>query len=94
MLVSLSQGFPIVIGISVYQSFKSKVVARTGIVPMSGCAALSNYCATGYRQVAQLKAFHLMFINDFTSDAPLPVDRTRLADLADTGELKFRRPRY
>jgi C1A family cysteine protease len=31
---SLTQGFPIVIGISVYESFESAEVSKTGIVPM------------------------------------------------------------
>jgi C1A family cysteine protease len=32
----LAQGFPIVCGISVYESFESAYVAQTGIVPMPG----------------------------------------------------------
>jgi C1A family cysteine protease len=31
---ALASGFPVVIGISIYQSFESQEVARTGIVPM------------------------------------------------------------
>lgn len=36
MLSVLSQGLPIIIGISVYDSFESQQVANTGIVPMPG----------------------------------------------------------
>jgi len=34
MLRCLSEGFPFVIGISVYESFESDTAAQTGIVPM------------------------------------------------------------
>ena len=33
---SLAQGFPVVVGFSVYESFESDEVAKTGIVPMPG----------------------------------------------------------
>lgn len=33
---SLLQGYPVIIGIKVYQSFESEAVAKTGIVPMPG----------------------------------------------------------
>lgn len=32
----LASGYPVVIGISVYQSFESKAVAETGVIPMPG----------------------------------------------------------
>lgn len=34
MKLSLSQGYPFVVGIGVYESFESDVVAKTGIVPL------------------------------------------------------------
>jgi len=36
MLACLADGFPFVFGFSVYESFESKSVARTGVVPMPG----------------------------------------------------------
>jgi len=36
MLACLASGFPIVLGFSVYESFESDQVAKTGIVPMPG----------------------------------------------------------
>lgn len=36
MRTCLSQGYPFVLGISVYESFESEAVAMTGIVPMPG----------------------------------------------------------
>jgi hypothetical protein len=34
IMAALTQDFPVVIGFSVYDSFESQEVARTGIVPM------------------------------------------------------------
>lgn len=57
---------------------------------MSGCTALSPYSATSYQQLTQLKAFHLMFIDDFTSEPTQPIDQAKLAAESSAGELKFR----
>lgn len=34
ILACLAEGFPVILGISIYESFESEVVAKTGIVPM------------------------------------------------------------
>ena len=51
---ALSQGFPVIIGISVYQSFESDEVARTGIVPIPAQAEqqIGGHCmyVVGYGQ--------------------------------------------
>jgi len=57
---------------------------------LSGCAALSPYSATSYQQLTQLKAFHLMFIDEFTSETPQLLDQAKLAAESGAGELKFR----
>jgi hypothetical protein len=57
---------------------------------LSGCAALSPYSATSFQQLTQLKAFHIMFIDEFTSETPQPLDQAKLAAEAGAGELKFR----
>jgi C1A family cysteine protease len=48
----LAEGYPFVFGFTVYQSFESETVARTGIVPMPGTgeAVLGGHCvvAVGY----------------------------------------------
>jgi C1A family cysteine protease len=36
MLATLAQGYPVVYGFTVYESFESAAVARTGVVPMPG----------------------------------------------------------
>jgi C1A family cysteine protease len=53
MQSALAQGFPVVFGISVYESFESDAVAKTGIVPMPNYNTESNLgghavCAVGY----------------------------------------------
>lgn len=46
LLQALYEGFPIVFGFSVYQSFESDTVAKTGIVPMPGAdeSFLGGHC--------------------------------------------------
>ena len=48
----LAEGYPFVFGFTVYQSFESETVARTGLVPMPGTgeAVLGGHCvvAVGY----------------------------------------------
>jgi C1A family cysteine protease len=38
IMIALTQGFPVVVGFSVYDSFETPEVARTGIMPMPGAA--------------------------------------------------------
>ncbi len=51
---ALASGFPVIIGISVYESFESQAVANTGIVPMPGAneQLLGGHCIyiVGYGQ--------------------------------------------
>lgn len=50
---ALASGFPVVVGISIYQSFESDEVAKTGIVPMPGNEPmLGGHCiyVVGYGQ--------------------------------------------
>jgi C1A family cysteine protease len=52
---SLAQGFPVVIGMSVFESFESDEVKRTGIVPMPGIneSVLGGHCmaVVGYDDI-------------------------------------------
>lgn len=57
---------------------------------LSGCITLSNYSATCYEQLTQLKAYHLKFVDDFTTETPTPVDKGRVETQASAGHLKFR----
>ena len=54
----LAEGYPFVFGFTVYESFESPVVAKTGIVPMpaSGEASIGGHCvvAVGYDSVKRL----------------------------------------
>ncbi len=57
---------------------------------ISGCVTLSNYSATSYEHLTQLKAYHLKFIDDFTTETALPVDTIKVEQAESTGDLKFR----
>lgn len=57
MLTCLAEGFPFVFGISIYTSFESDEVAKTGVVPMPQPTEYSlgghAVCAVGYDQTTQ-----------------------------------------
>jgi len=57
MLTCLASGYPFVFGFSVYESFESDTVARTGVVPMPGSKEklLGGHavCCVGYNQIYQ-----------------------------------------
>lgn len=57
MKTCLSNGFPIVLGISVYSSFESQQVANTGVVPMPGAKEknLGGHCVAcvGYNDTTK-----------------------------------------
>lgn len=58
---------------------------------LSGCIfTLTNYSATSYEHLTQLKAYHLKFIDDFTTDIVQPIDDNMLAQKESSGDLKFR----
>jgi len=48
---ALAVGFPVVIGIKVYESFESDQVARTGIVSLPKLSSLSRFCELCNRYV-------------------------------------------
>ncbi|MBU1565012.1 MAG: hypothetical protein KJ630_05205 [Proteobacteria bacterium] len=60
------------------------------VLLLSGCVALSNYSAASYEHLTQLKAFHLKFINDFTTEISQKADINKVAQAESTGDLKFR----
>lgn len=66
------------------------LLALSVAVCLSGCIALSNYSATSYEHLTQLKAYHLKFIDDFTTETAQPVDSNKVAGAESTGDLKFR----
>ncbi|OGV70663.1 MAG: hypothetical protein A2283_11605 [Lentisphaerae bacterium RIFOXYA12_FULL_48_11] len=57
---------------------------------LAGCITLSNYSATSYEHLTQLKAYHIKFIDDFTSELSQSIDKLNIQAAASAGDLKFR----
>ena len=57
---------------------------------VSGCVSLSNYSATSYEHLTQLKAYHLKFIDDFTTENALPLNISKVEQAESSVDLKFR----
>jgi len=73
----------------VVKSF-SKILAISFATFLSGCITLSNYSATSYEHLTQLKAYHVKFIDDFTFELSQPIDSLKVQVAASAGDLKFR----
>lgn len=69
---------------------KKMICSLLSLVFLSGCIILSNYSATSYEHLTQLKAYHIKFIDDFTTEHPCPVDDLKILAIANEGDLKFR----
>ena len=85
----LASGFPIIIGISVYESFESAAVAQTGIVPMPStsekCLGGHALLCVGYDQTKKTFLIRNSWGTDWgmAGYCEIPYDYILNPDLAD-----------
>lgn len=67
------------------------LVTIIATLSLAGCALfVSHYDAGAYQYFTSLKAYHLKFLDDYTSGDGKTWDEARIKSSCDTGELKFR----
>ena len=73
------------------KNFKFYIVPIFSLLFVSSCALFTtHYDATRHENFTKLQAFHVKFINDFTANENKKWNVSKIENICDAGDLKYR----